>query len=63
MVLNMCMGNDKFWIVVPSGEGGRGTGLGRDSQCLYFQTILKDNEMLKFDELGGGYHRCLLYSF
>lgn len=51
------MGNDKFWIVVPSGEGGReGNGLGEGLtmyfKCLYFQTILKDNEMLKFDKAG-----------
>lgn len=35
--LNTCMGNDdKYWIVVPSGEGGKGMGLGRD-YTMYFK--------------------------
>lgn len=47
------------WQILDSGSlwrGREGNGLGEGLtmyfKCLYFQTILKDNEMLKFDKAG-----------
>lgn len=51
------MGNDKkFWIVVPSGEGG-GNGIG-EGYTLYLNCVcnvqknLKENKMLKLSKAG-----------
>lgn len=59
---------NKFWIVVPSGEGGRGMGLGRDIQgasvvFVMFRRIWKITKCSNLIKLGGGYHRFFFIFF
>ena len=69
MVLKTCMGSDKYQIL-DSGSlwrGREGNGIG-EGYTGYFNCVcnvlknLNDTKCSNWIKLGGGYHRCLLYS-